>query len=407
MKILFVYTLFVLVFNSDVVFKMSSATLNSTTLNSSKINDAIISINSELEKELFKDYKTYKSDYIPKYSENEIKIFISKLNEQTVVDLYYDKAVKSYIDVYALKRRAHTSTIMARAEYYFPMFEKMLHKYNLPEELKYVAIIESALKATARSKSEAMGLWQLMYHSAKMFDLKINSYIDERFDPVKSTEAACKYLKYLYRVLGDWQLAIAAYNGGPGVIRNAIIRSGGKTKFRDIQKYLPPQTRKYVPTFIAAMYVFNNYKEYNLKKSFKHIPFYNTDTVMVKKPVYFSQIAKKLDIDIRKISNLNPQFTKNYIPKSITPCCIVLPIDKIEGFINNENSIYNTRTKKLKRTPKKANLKRVTHIVKKGEFCHKIAMKYMCSVNDIKKWNKLSNFNLAIGQRLYIWVEDK
>ena len=407
MAILFVYTLSVLVFNSDVVFKMSSTTFNSTTLSSTKINDAIISINSELEKELFKDYKTYKSDYIPRYSDNEIKIFISKLNEQTVVDLYYDKAVKSYIDVYALKRRAHTSTIMARAEYYFPMFEKMLHKYNLPEELKYVAIIESALKTTARSKSEAMGLWQLMYHSAKMFDLKINSYVDERFDPIKSTEAACKYLKYLYRVLGDWQLAIAAYNGGPGVVRNAIIRSGGKTKFREIQKYLPSQTRKYVPTFIAAMYVFNNYKEHNLRKSFKHIPFYNTDTVMVKKPVYFSQIAKTLDINIRKLSSLNPQFTKKYIPKSYTPCCLVLPINKIEGFIKNENIIYKTRPKIKNYKHKKSKLKRITHIVKKGEFCHKIAMKYMCSVNEIKKWNKLPNFNLAIGQRLYIWIDDK
>jgi len=202
---------------------------------------------------------------VTEYPEWLYETRFKELDSKTPIKLEYNDQVKAYIDVYVVKRREHLSRIIGRSQYFFPLFEEYLSKYNLPLELKYLAIVESALDPRARSSSGAMGLWQFLYQASRMFDLKVDSYMDERCDPLKSTIAACQYLDYLYRNLNDWQLALAAYNGGLGVVKKAIERSGGKKNFWELQPYLPAEVKAYVPAFIAVNYVMKYYRNYDIE----------------------------------------------------------------------------------------------------------------------------------------------
>lgn len=351
-----------------------------------------------------------KKDSIPIYPDLVYEYKLAELNNLTPIELEYNDRVRRYIDVYTIERREHLAQIIGLAELYFPIFEETLDKYQLPLELKYLAIIESALDPRAISTSAAVGLWQFKINTSKMFDLEVNSYVDERCDPYKSTEAACSYLQYLYRIYNDWQLALAAYNGGPGVVRNAIIRSGGKTDFWEIQPYLPAQTNGYVPAFIAVNYVMNHYKDHNIesvKSKFIHI---DVDTVKVNKAVSFKRIEEVTKIPIETLQYLNPSYKLDYIPKMKEPATLILPIGKIRAFVKNEKAIYDQSIpkKNFNEVVSEAggtNGKiKIIHEVVKGEYFHKIAINYSCTIDDIKIWNSLPTNDLKVGQKLDIWV---
>ncbi|HBF88308.1 MAG TPA: lytic transglycosylase [Bacteroidales bacterium] len=345
-------------------------------------------------------------DSIPMYPDLIYEYRLAELSNKTPIDLSYNKYVKKYIDMYATQRRDQVSKMLGLAQLYFPIFEEKLDKYQLPLEIKYLAIVESALNPNARSKSGAVGLWQFLFNTSKMFDLDITSYIDERSDPYKSTEAACKYLEYLYRIFDDWQLALAAYNGGPGVVRNAISRSGGKTSFWEIRPYLPTETQGYVPAYIAATYIMNYNIEHNIFPEEPLLYFHEIDTVMVKHPIYFNQISAFTGVPIETIKFLNPTYKQNYIPSDTEPMALTLPNDKIDDFLKYEAEIYGLKMSKpiYNGLENAENKSKIIHDVKKGEYFHKIAMHYRCTVEEIIEWNNLSSYNLNAGQRLIIYV---
>ena len=355
------------------------------------------------------DFKN-NEDSIPIFPDLVYEYKIAELNNLTPIELEYNDRVRRYIDVYTIERREHLAKIIGLAELYFPLFEEMLDKYQLPLELKYLAIVESALDPRAISSSGAVGLWQFKINTSKMFDLEVNSYVDERCDPYKATEAACSYLQYLYRIYNDWQLALAAYNGGPGVVRKAIERSGGKTNFWEIHPYLPAQTNGYVPAFIAVNYVMNHYEDHNIypvRSKFIHL---DIDTVQIKKATSFERIAEVINIPIKTLQYLNPSYKKDYIPKSSEGSTLILPNNKIKSFIRNEKAIFDKSISKkdfndVVAEAGNTNGKiKIVHEVSRGEYFHKIAIKYNCTIDDIKTWNSLPTNDLNIGQKLDIWV---
>lgn len=333
--------------------------------------------------------------------ENRLK----ELDKSTVVKLDYNTKVQAYIDVYTVKRREHLSNIIGRSEYYFPLFEEYLAKYNLPLELKYLAIVESALEPTAKSSSGAMGLWQFLYHASRMFDLKVDNYVDERCDPVKSTEAACRYLKYLYHNLNDWQLALAAYNGGIGVVQKAIKRSGGKTNFWELQPYLPKAVQSYVPAFIAVNYVMNNYQRHDVVATPAPLKFDEVDTVYIHKSLTFEQIKEASQTSMEIIEWLNPSYTQKYIPVNNTAVPVFLPKSGVLKFVRAEKALRNAEAPVSEALPvgDKTGRRLAVHVVSKGEFFHKIAIDNECRISDIIYWNDLPNRNLYVNQRLWVW----
>jgi len=367
--------------------------------------------NIDLKTEEDSSKKRRKKDSIPIFPDLVYEYKIAELNNLTPIELEYNERVRRYIDVYTIERREHLARIIGLAELYFPVFEEMLDKYRLPLELKYLAIVESALDPRAVSSSAAVGLWQFKINTSKMFDLEVNSYIDERSDLYKSTEAACAYLQYLYRIYNDWQLALASYNGGPGVVRNAIIRSGGETNFWEIEPYLPDQTNGYVPAFIAVNYVMNHYKDHNIKPIRSPFIHLDVDTVKINQATSFKRIAEYIDIPVETLQYLNPAYKLDYIPKLKQGATVVLPANKVGLFVKNESEILDSNRKSEKFDHKmvlagdKAGKIKITHEVSKGEYFHKIAIKYNCTIEDIRIWNSLPTNNLNVGQKLDIWVD--
>lgn len=339
----------------------------------------------------------------PSVPESQIRQKMATLNKQSPIRLDYNQHVQAYIDVYTVRRRDHLSRIIGRSELYFPMFEAYLDKYGLPLELKYLAIVESALDPRAKSSSAAMGLWQFLYHTSRMFDLEVSSFVDERCDPVKSTEAACKYLQYLYRNFNDWHLALAAYNVGIGEVKKAMEKTG-KTRFWDLAPHLPEQARGYVPAFIAANYVMATYADYNVSPQKNNYLWHEIDSVLVDKSLSFDQIAKAIDLGVDDISFLNPMFTKNYIPVGQKPVYIALPSAKIPLFMREQKKMSETMPPQSLANGRNGELKKVVYTVKRGEFFHKIAIQHHCRIEDIMQWNNLKSQQLFAGQQLVIWV---
>ena len=348
-------------------------------------------------------------DSVPRYDDMVYEARLAKLDAVSPFDLQYNTFVQGYINMYTLRKREQVSRMMALSQFYFPMFEQMLDRYNLPLELKYLAICESALNPLARSRSAAMGLWQFMYPTGKMYGLKVTSYVDERCDPYKSTAAACQYFQYLYGLFGDWQMVLAAYNGGPGTVNKAIRRSGGKKTYWEIRPYLPTETQGYVPAFIAVNYVMNYTSEHNIRSSIPKKTFLDVDTVTVKMQLSFDQISSMLNISDEELQYLNPCYRKRVIPvESEEPSFLTLPSDKIGTFINNESNIYNHQKPKLLSEDILASQETAkTHLVKKGEGLTGIANKYGCSVADIKTWNGMTTNKLKPGKKLTIYVREK
>ncbi|PLX11749.1 MAG: lytic transglycosylase [Marinilabiliales bacterium] len=353
----------------------------------------------------------YDSETIPEFPDLIYECRLAELDAQTPIALDYNQMVQRYIDVYVKKRRNQLSRMLGLSELYYPLFEEELDKRQLPLELKHLAVVESALNPMAVSSSGAVGLWQFLYNSGKMFNLNVSSYIDERRDPIKSTKAACDYLEYLFRIFNDWQLALAAYNGGPGTVRNAIIRSGGKTSFWEIRPYLPKQTQNYVPAFIAVNYAMNYTTEHNIFPVAPKVFYRETDTILISGAVHFEAIQKILGIPLETIQYLNPEYKRNYIPYTGKEEHLSLPKDKIAAFLEHENDIYSysplqeNYISSCKKAGKKENKEKLVHIVNKGEYIHGIAIKYKCTIEDIKVWNNMATNYIYTGKKLNIWVD--
>lgn len=339
---------------------------------------------------------------VPQFPEWMVEKRMNVLNSQTPIQLDYNPAVQAYIDVYTVKRREHLANIISRSQLYFPIFEEFLDKYNLPLELKYLAVIESALDPRAKSKSGAVGLWQFLYHSGSMFNLNVSTYMDQRSDPVLATEAACQYLQYLHRIFNDWQLALAAYNGGPGVVQKAIERSGGKTNYWELRPYLPDQVKAYVPAFIAANYAMCYYSNYDIETVPPKYSFCDLDTVMVQQTITFQQIVDLVKISMDDLTFLNPVFTKQTIPVNDKPISLFLPRTYIDAFVKNEPRLYNM-PERVRFVASNASTEKTVHIVGKGEYFHKIAIQHGCTIEEIMKWNKMGSRDLHPGMKLVIW----
>jgi len=345
----------------------------------------------------------------PRFSDSIYTERLTALNNLSPMSLGYNSTVKSYIELYSIRRREQVSKMLGLAQYYFPMFEQALDKYDMPLELKYLAVVESALNPMARSHAGATGLWQFMYATGKMNGLNVNSYIDERNDPIKSTEAACQYLTQLYRIFDDWNLALAAYNSGPGNVNKAIRRSGGQKDYWAIRAYLPRETAGYVPAFIAVNYIMAYHEEHLIYPTQLKPSFFSTDTVNIKERISFEQITKLIDISEEELEFLNPAYRRKLIPKkSDGSYALVLPQDKIGLFVSNEDSIYTIAAQHFEETITEVPTvvpenDRVRHKVRRGEVLGTIAEKYGVSVGSIRNWNGLRGNTIRVGQRLTIY----
>ncbi len=334
-------------------------------------------------------------------------VYIKRLYSlPTKMELAYNQPVKNFIERYAGRMRRQVSYMLGEGKYYFPMFEEALEKEGIPLELKYLAVIESALNPIARSRVGATGLWQFMPATGKMYDLEINSLVDERCDPYKSTAAAARYLKDLHSIFNDWNLAIAAYNCGPGNVNKAIRRSGGQVDFWTIYPYLPRETRDYVPIFIAATYIMNYYKEHNICPLECNKPA-SMDTIVVNKNLHFQQIADVLEIPIDDVRRYNPQFRNDIVPGEYKGYAVHLPIQKISAFIDNSDTIFAYKANELF-THRKiagqtlANNSSATHRVKRGDSLSKIARRYGITITQLKRWNGLKSNSVPVGRYLAV-----
>jgi len=359
--------------------------------------------------------KNYDSTYVPVFQDSIYRKRIAALDAGTPLNFDYNPVVRRYIDMYTLKKRDQVSRMLGLAQYYFPMFEEVLDRYNMPLELKYLAVVESALNPNAKSRVGATGLWQFMYATGKIMGLNASSYVDERSDPYRSTVAACEYMTKLYKIFGDWNLVLAAYNSGPGNVNKAIRRSGGKRNYWELRAFLPRETAGYVPAFIAATYTMKYAKEHNLYAS-RIVPHYgNTDTVFVRQQISFDQLNMWLGIDRDVVEFLNPQYKLGIIPAvKGQPQFLVLPRQTMGLFIDNEDSLYTYASAEFQRdksasssssvsVASTSNSNRLVHQVRSGDNLGKLSEKYNVSVSDIKRWNNLHSSTIQVGQKLAIY----
>ncbi len=352
----------------------------------------------------------YDEDTRPQFNDSIIETRIAMLNIQTPVELVYNSHVKAMINMYANRGRKQTGRMLGLKEIYFPLFEEVLDKYNMPLELKYLAVVESALNPTAGSRAGAKGLWQFMYGTGKLYGLQANSLVDDRFDPYKATEAAALLLKDLYNIYGTWELALAAYNSGGGNVNRAIRRAGGVKDYWAIWPFLPRETRGYVPAFIAVNYVFNYATEHNIFPTDPGILYYGIDSISVHDVLSFEQISEYMHIDMEDIKFLNPAYKQGIIPASANkPYVLRLPREKIGYFIDHEQAIYDFKSSKgIEREKLQAKIKaakqRSIHIVRRGDNLGSIARKYRTSVSRIKAWNGMRSTRIYPGQRLIVYA---
>lgn len=359
-------------------------------------------------------------DVNPVYDKEVYKERLSKM--PTVIEMPYNDAVQQMIDRYSIKLRKSVSMMLGIQNFYMPIFEEALEAYGLPLELKYLPVVESALNPNAVSRVGATGLWQFMITTAKRYGLEINSLVDERRDPVKASYAAAHYLKDLYKIFGDWNLVIAAYNCGPDNITKAIHRSKGETDYWQIYPYLPKETRGYVPAFIAANYIMTYYCDHNICPMRADLPV-KTDTVMVNRDVHFEQIASVLNMDVNQLKDLNPQYRHNVVNGKTLPSAIRLPATQINNFIDNEERIYaynsdellNKRTeveinktapvavtrKKTTRRKRRTTRKK-TVTIRKGDTLSEIAERNNTTVSKLKRLNNISGTNIRAGKKIRV-----
>ena len=342
-------------------------------------------------------------------------IYADRLDRMpSIIEMTYNEVTKQFIERYANKHRQLVSNMLGLSTYYLPMIESALDSYNMPQELKYLPIIESAFNPRAVSRVGAKGLWQFMFQTGKIYGLKANSYIDERFDPQKSTHAAIRYLRDLYKFFQSWDLAIAAYNCGPGNVKKAIIRSGGKTNFWQIYRFLPRETRGYIPAFIAANYIMTYYEEHGINPMQPSLPI-ATDTIHVNKNLHFSQVSELCNIEIEAIRAMNPQYIRDIIPGKSETCVLRLPNETITSMLNMGDSVYKHKEEVFFPTTQLAQLEKDVklntggvaaskrHKVRNGETLSTIARKYGVSVKQLMRVNGLKNTNIRAGRYINIY----
>lgn len=359
---------------------------------------------------------------IPEVSDDVICQRLAKMNEISMFHLDCNPTTLSVIRYFNKNRRSFIKICLGRSKLYFDMFEEALDKYDLPVDLRFLAVIESGLRPQVKSPAGALGLWQFMYATGKSYGLKENSFFDERMDPAKETDAACRFLKKLYNIYGDWNLCLAAYNAGPGNVNKAIRRSGGKRTYWEVRPFLPKETQGYVPNFIAAAYLMTYHIEHNLTPMEAKIHYNQVDTMCLNKGVHMETISKLVDWEIENIHVLNPVYKKNYIPQTEPSQCITGPLMKIGKLVSLEDSLYalekkmfgasgeslviKTPTVPVEKSVETNNLPSdytfINHKVKKGETLTKISTKYQVTNSQVMEWNNLRSTKVPVGKVLKI-----
>ena len=326
------------------------------------------------------------------------------------ITLPFNETVRNYIILYSEKMPTKMSSMLALSQYYFPIFEEIFDRYGLPKELKYMAVIESAFNPVAVSRAGAKGMWQFMYNTAKMYGLTINSFVDERLDPVKSADAAARYMRDAYRIFGDWNLAISSYNCGSGNVNKAMRRSGSR-EFWPVYNYLPRETRGYVPAFVGAMYAFTYYREHGLVPETDSMPV-QVDTFHIRRMLHFQQVSALTGVSVEMLKKLNPQYVHDIVPGTAKEEYVLrLPYQYTSKFIENEDSVYAYNAKEYFSPATLQNIavsgsassQRIAYKVKSGDYLGRIASRYHVTVKQIMEWNHLRNTNLRVGQVLYIY----
>ena len=377
--------------------------------------------NEDIFEEIYEDINEIEGDSLVSYelSTDLLKERLKILDSKTPFHIEYNPILENVIKSYLKRRKTSFERLMAISEYYFPMFEEHLSKYDVPLEIKYLAIVESALNPKARSRVGATGLWQFMYPTGKQFNLEVNSYVDERYDPLKATEAACQYLSSLYKIFGDWSMVLASYNAGPGNVSKAIRRSGGSQNYWNIRKNLPRETANYVPAFFATMYMYEFQKEHKFEPRKANLTYFETDTIVIKRRMTFQDISDLLDVSVDEIEFLNPIYKLSVIPfQSDKAHYLRLPKSKIGSFVSNEDKIYayidHLDTKREKTfipentdvvSSNATNLR--YHKIRSGESLGLIAQKYGVSVSNLRKWNRIRGNNIVAGKKLKIYSSEK
>lgn len=356
-----------------------------------------------------------------------LKQRLAEMDAKSPFNIEYNPGLENIIKSFLKNRKKSFERLMAISEYYFPLFEEALAKQNVPLEIKYLAVVESALNPKAVSKMGATGLWQFMYQTGKQYNLKIDSYVDDRSDPLKASEAAAQYMSNMYTIFGDWDLVLASYNSGPGNVAKAIRRSGGQQNYWNIRKNLPQETQGYVPAFLATMYIYEYHKEHGIVPNRAVIKHFATDTILIKKEMSFKQISDLLDIPVSQLQLLNPSYKLNVVPfYHDQPHFLRLPKDKISVFASNEDKIYAYAQREvdfrerpfqiakalvvkdtLNYTQQRVTLSKTQYYtVKRGDNLSEIANKYNVGIDEIKKWNNLKSSTVARGKSLKILTNE-
>ena len=386
--------------------------------------------NLDLYNNLEKDIKNINLDEKVDYElpTELLKKRLMEMDSKSPFNIEYNQGLENIIKSFLKNRKKAFERLMAISEYYFPLFEDALSKQNVPLEIKYLAVVESALNPKAVSRVGATGLWQFMYQTGKQYNLNIDSYVDDRSDPLKASAAAAQYMTNMYKIFGDWDLVLASYNSGPGNVAKAIRRSGGQQNFWNIRKYLPQETQGYVPAFLATMYIYEYHKEHGIHPDRAIVKHFATDTIMIKKQMTFRQISDLLDIPVAQLQLLNPQFKLNVVPAYFDAKHFLrLPSQKIAIFTSNEDKIYAYVQHELDQRERpfssyqqayasRDSLRSVDsvmvqkvkfHKVKRGDDLAEIADRYDVSVSDIKKWNKLKKNKAPLGKNLKIVTTER
>ena len=374
--------------------------------------------NSDLFEQMSEDIATTPTDVTYDELPTEVlKKRLEKLNQKTPFNVEYNPILEQVIKSFLKNRRSSLERLMTLSDYYFPMFEQEMSNQKIPLEMKYLAIIESALNPKARSRAGATGLWQFMYSTGKGYGLEVNNYVDERSDPIRSTKAAAKYLNELYKIFGDWDLTLAAYNSGPGNVTKAIRRSNGKTNYWNLRPYLPRETAGYVPAFLATLYIFEYAKEHGFKPQKRANHVFETDTIRVKQAISFKDISDITGMDVKDIQFFNPSYQLDVVPYvEGRNYAVRLPISEIGKFVANEEAIYAylNEEKANREQPLPQVVKgdqyaggrfsnKTVYTVKKGDNLGKIATRHGVTVSNLKRWNRIKGSNIRVGQRLSIY----
>ena len=399
----------VLCFNAGATAQSSSDTATCDKPVIQADDPVMVALDRLVSMEYFKAVPAFSLDSI-KPDETPEEVYIERLrvlDANSPMALVHNEKVQAYINMYFNKKPQLTAKVIGLSAHYYPMIDQKLDKHGLPIELHHLAVVESALNPAARSRAGAVGLWQFMYGTGKIYDLRIDSYVDQRRDPLKATEAACEYLGFLYGLYDDWGLALAAYNCGPGNVNKAIRRSGGKKDFWEVYRWLPRETRGYVPAFIAVNYVMAHYSDHGIVPTEPQFKYNELDSVHVKKQVEFDQLSAFIEMEQEDITYLNPVYRKGIVPGTEGKNHLILPREAIGLFLANEDSIYGFEPPPVVVDGYITKEVTIEHRIRSGEYLGGIAERYGVRVSDLKSWNGIRGTRIYPGKVLLIHTTKK